>query len=59
LKTTKFTASLSVTPEWRQSIFLGYIPEAQSIRVLSSQDDIHTLLVSSFVAISLPTPSKF
>jgi hypothetical protein len=39
--------------------FLGIYPGAQIIGVPSSQDDIHTLLVSSLVAISLPTPSKF
>jgi hypothetical protein len=32
-KTGFITYRLSVTPEWRKSFFIGYIPEAQSIQV--------------------------
>jgi hypothetical protein len=35
---------LAVTRRMRKLIFAGYIPEAQSIQIPSSQDDIHTFL---------------
>jgi len=37
---------------------MGYIPDAQSIQVSPSQDDIHTFLVYALLAITLRTPSS-
>jgi hypothetical protein len=48
---------LSKSPKWQQSVFAGYIPAPQSIKVPASQDHIH-FLKSAVLRVSLPKPSK-
>jgi hypothetical protein len=52
LKSDMMALAVTVTPVYHYSFFVGYIPETQSIGLPPGQDDIHTLLVSSLVAIS-------
>jgi len=58
MKQVDDAATLSVAPEWRQSIFAGYNPATQSIRVPASQDHIHNFLRGALFGITGRKPSK-
>ena len=50
---------LSVTPERRQPISVGYTPETQSIQARADSGSYPHFFEPSLCKISLPTPSRF